>query len=370
MSIINAYYSGFTNYVSGDYSISQWKTDDIENLPDSLKPEGKGKSKISFSVKGYKVELLKGVLFQLQGAWSVGKNGMIGFDLKSAMPVEPTGADGRITYLSSGLIKGIGNKQAIAIEEKFGQDIFKILKSNPELLLSIPGIGLEKLKKIKSSYQKTAFVKELHELIGNEEISLQMAYRIYQTLGDRALERVKSNPYILVTKANISFPIADAVAKKLNFSSTAKERIESAAEYVFSHYRVEGHLFLPQDFFFQELLKYLNTGTRKVTYEQTAEQVQKLCRAGSFVVENNNRIYPELYAKMEKETARKLCEMNHSPIQYDKQKYSDAVNKFLRSVNISLSVQQDRAIRFAMVKRAMIITGGPGTGKTTVFRHH
>lgn len=82
MSIINAYYSGFTNYVSGDYSISQWKTDDIENLPDSLKPEGKGKSKISFSVKGYKVELLKGVLFQLQGAWSVGKNGMIGFDLK------------------------------------------------------------------------------------------------------------------------------------------------------------------------------------------------------------------------------------------------------------------------------------------------
>ena len=106
MSIINAYYSGFTNYVSGDYSISQWKTDDIENLPDSLKPEGKGKSKISFSVKGYKVELLKGVLFQLQGAWSVGKNGMIGFDLKSAMPVEPTGADGRIAYLSSGLIKG------------------------------------------------------------------------------------------------------------------------------------------------------------------------------------------------------------------------------------------------------------------------
>ena len=182
------------------------------------------------------------------------------------------------------------------------------------------------------------------------------------------MERVKSNPYILVTKANISFPIADAVAQKLNFSSTAKERIESAAEYVFSHYRVEGHLFLPQDFFFQELLKYLNTGTRKVTYEQTAEQVQKLCRAGSFVVENNNRIYPELYAKMEKETARKLCEMNHSPIQYDKQKYSDAVNKFLRSVNISLSVQQDRAIRFAMVKRAMIITGGPGTGKTTVLK--
>ena len=368
MSIINAYYSGFTNYVSGDYSISQWKTDDIENLPDSLKPEGKGKSKISFSVKGYKVELLKGVLFQLQGAWSVGKNGMIGFDLKSAMPVEPTGADGRIAYLSSGLIKGIGNKQAIAIEEKFGPDIFKILKSNPELLLSIPGIGVEKLKKVKSSYQKTAFVKELHELIGNEEISLQMAYRIYQTLGDRALERVKSNPYILVTKANIRFPIADAVAQKLNFSSTAKERIESAAEYVFSHYRVEGHLFLPQDFFFQELLKYLNTGTRKVTYEQTAEQVQKLCRAGSFVVESNNRIYPELYAKMEKETARKLCEMNHSPIQYDKQKYSDAVNKFLRSVNISLSVQQDRAIRFAMVKRAMIITGGPGTGKTTVLK--
>ena len=71
---------------------------------------------------------------------------------------------------------------------------------------------------------------------------------------------------------------------------------------------------------------------------------------------------------MEKETARKLCEMNHSPIQYDKQKYSDAVNKFLRSVNISLSVQQDRAIRFAMVKRAMIITGGPGTGKTTVLK--
>ena len=182
------------------------------------------------------------------------------------------------------------------------------------------------------------------------------------------MERVKSNPYILVTKANISFPIADAVAQKLNFSSTAKERIESVAEYVFSHYRVEGHLFLPQDFFFQELLKYLNTGTRKVTYEQTAEQVQKLCRAGSFVVESNNRIYPELYAKMEKETARKLCEMNHSPIQYDKQKYSDAVNKFLRSVNISLSVQQDRAIRFALVKRAMIITGGPGTGKTTVLK--
>lgn len=367
MSIIKAYYSGFTNYESGDYSISQWKTEDIAGLPEALRNGTKKRSKVVFSVKGYHVKRLEGVLCELHGEWTVNAKGMTALDVKMLIPVKPADGERRITYLSSGLIQGIGRKQAIAIEREFGADIFRVLDEAPELLLSIPGIGITRLEKIKKSYSQVRFTQELYELLGNEEISPQATLKIKQELGENAIEKIRKNPYILSTIAKLPFPLVDGIALKLQVALESIERVEAAALYIFDGQRTNGHLYLLKDYLLQEVEKLLNQNMKnKLTPQRILELMEKVITTGDFEREKNERIYPVYYAQIEEDTAQKLTAMNQSPIEYEPAAYTEAMNSFLKNIPILLSKMQDRAIRFSLTRRVVIITGGPGTGKTTI----
>ena len=329
MSIIKAYYSGFTNYESGDYSISQWKTDDIAGLPESIKNGIKNRSKVSFAVKGYHVKRLEGVLFELHGEWTVNAKGMTALEAKMQIPVKPADGERRITYLSSGLIQGIGRKQAIAIEKTFGADIFKVLDEAPELLLSLPGIGMTRLEKIKKSYSQVRFTQELYELLGNEEISPQASLKIQQELGENAIEKIRKNPYILSTIAKLPFPLVDGIALKLQVALESIERAEAATLYIFDGQRANGHLYLPKNYLLQEVEKLLNQNMEnKLSPQRISELMEKVIAAGDFVAEKNERIYPAFYAQIEEDTAQKLTAMNQSPIEYEPTAYTEAMNSF------------------------------------------
>ncbi len=370
MVTLRASYAGFIIYESGDFSISMWDTLETEELPASIRAS-KGR-KARFSVKGYRLQLLKGVTCILQGSWQASEKGYLNFAAKSSIPVEPDEYDtagARVAYLSSGLIKGIGKKHALAIEQKFGADSFEVIRDNPELLLGIPGIGMKRMKSIAESYRQTHFIQELHAMIGNDGISLQAAGKIYDVLGTKAGTLIKGNPYLMTIAAGLPFPVVDHVAEKLGASPLMEERFEAAFSHVFALYRRQGHLFLPKAFLLKETGKLLaQRKPEALSGDMLERRLESLIAEKILDDEGDGRIYPAYYADVEKETAGKLIRMKWSALLYDKERYAKTVREFILSQPFCLSAKQIAAITWALVSRVLIITGAPGSGKTTIIK--
>lgn len=366
--MIRAKYDGSILKESGDFSISIWRSSDYAALPDSIRPAKEEKKGAKIIVKGFKVPLHKGILYELHGEWKTDKQGRISFESKESVPVEPDDSRSRISYLSCGLIRGISKKHAILINERFGSDTFKVLQEAPDLLLDIPGIGEKRLELIKESYQKTRFVQALHQLLGNDNISLGMTEKILKGLGEDAIEKIKDNPYVLTEVVEMDFQVCDAVAYRLNCDPHSGERLKAALYDTLCKGRKMGHLFLPRSELLAATLKTLNRATNdEVSFTELSRSLDIFLLEKIFYDAGKERIYPMAYAYMEMFTASKLIGISKIPIDYNASKYSNVVNEVLNSMNFQLESRQIQAVKWGLVSRIMVLTGGPGTGKTTTL---
>lgn len=288
------------------------------------------------------------------------------FSFSSLKEFIPNNKKGIIKYLSSGLIPNIGEKMAERIYDAFGDDALKIIDESPERLMEIEGIGKKKLEKIKSAFAEDKSLRDLVVFLDKYDIGTNLVLKIYKEYGDSAKDIIISNPYRLVEDiSGIGFDKADRIAEIMGYEKNSIFRKEAALKYILSMASMEGHSFLPKE----ELIKATSKLT-KITKEELDMEVSRLAFDDKFYIEKYNDEINCYYAPLlraENYIAGKIIELNKYKFVTDFK-----VDKYLKKVEkkhkIMLAEKQKMAVEQSIKNGVLVITGGPGTGKTTTLK--
>ena len=281
--------------------------------------------------------------------------------------VMPTGADGIFSYLSSRAVKGIGPATAALIVAKFGDDSLNVLRDHPEKLAKLRGISMKKAEEMSAAFRQQTGMRMLMEFLGTAGIAPTFALRLYRFYGDDALELVRENPYILSSvRIGASFAEADALALAQGMEGDAPQRIAAALLFELRHNSDNGHCFLPVDKLTAATAQLID-----VDVEQADECLEMLLDSGDVVIENvsNARAcYLSYLYDAEVYTAARFREMAAFTYEPSRVRPELVIEKMEAEQGISLAPQQKRTLEAASVRQLLVITGGPGTGKTTSLR--
>lgn len=284
----------------------------------------------------------------------------------------PESGEALASYLASGLIKGIGEKVAKRIVDAFGSETVRILDDEPEKLLSISGIGKKSLAAIRESWDKHRHMKDLLVFLRPHGIGTGTALRIYKAYGDEALATVRQNPYRLAMDVQgIGFLTADAIASKLGFAEDHPLRVEAAALYTLHMATEDGHVFLPEDELVEKICRQINIGPEQATAALDAlERDERIVREN--MRDSSGRefsgIYLARYHHCESKTAFYLKRILNSPKAVRFTDMKTAFADALQNMPIELAEEQKKAVLASMRSKILVITGGPGTGKTTIIK--
>ena len=268
-------------------------------------------------------------------------------------------------YLAGGTVKGIGPAMAKLIVQRFGMDTLHIMEQEPERLLEVSGIGRKKLAMISASFNENRSMRDILMALAPYGITVNQAYRLYKTYGELALAKVQENPYQLIDDIDgIGFMTADAIAQRVaGFETHSAARLFAGIKYALQDARTEyGHTYLPYDKLVQKACGLLG-----VEGELLSDAVDAMIAEGALVeqmVGEQQGIFQPFVARMESSIAQKLIQLSEPPTANP---FWD-VPQYERELGLTLSESQRTAVRRALDAGVMIITGGPGTGKTTIIR--
>lgn len=272
-----------------------------------------------------------------------------------------------LKYLASGAVRGIGKVTARRIVSQFGADSFEVIEHNPQWLSEIPGISPKKAEQISASFAAQFGMRNVM-MFCREYFGPTTAVRIYKKWGNGAVERIKQNPYILCGEIyGVGFEKADAIAKDLGIKKNAPERIAMGLKYVLMHNAASnGHSFLPLDKLCAVAKRLLSCEMNEIEDEAAALESR-----GEIVCvrhEGMKCAYLRDYYEAEKYTASKLCALDRAGKNLGEDNVLSLISMVERESNMEYAVLQKRAICQAASNGVFILTGGPGTGKTTVVR--
>lgn len=272
-----------------------------------------------------------------------------------------------LKYLASGAIRGIGKVTAQRIVSQFGAESFDVIEHNPQWLTEIPGISPKKAEQISASFAQQFGMRNVM-MFCREYFGPSTAARIYKKWGNGAVERIKQNPYILCGEIyGVGFEKADAIAKDLGIKKNAPERIAMGLKYVLMHNATaNGHSFLPLD-------KLCATANRLLSCDinETEDEAAALCMRGETVCVKRDGmkcVYLRNYYEAEKYVSEKLCELDRVGKSLGEENILPLIGMAEREAEIEYAALQKRAICQAASNGVFVLTGGPGTGKTTVVR--
>ncbi len=279
----------------------------------------------------------------------------------------PADVDSILRYLASGAIKGVGAKTAIKIVDEFGEDTFEVIEKHPEWLAQISGISKKKALEISENFRAEAGMRSTM-MFFREYFGPATTVKIYKKWGTDAVAIAKENPYLLCdTIDGIGFEKADAMAAKLCHDPASESRIMSGMRYLLSHNAAKnGHICLPIDKLIEGTAQMLSVSIEKA--ESAYKSLVASGRARYSVFEGTTYVYTKEAYDAETFTANKLVVLDNlcPRIGYDD------IERFIlreeKKSGIEYAPLQRQAIREALDSGVMILTGGPGTGKTTVVR--
>ena len=315
------------------------------------------------TVVGKVQELQPGESVSCYGQWKMDANHGLQFVAEKVSTVQPQDVEGIRKYLASGLIKGIGPAFADKIVGHFGLNTLKVIDETPERLSEISGIGEKKLERIKSCWQAQRAVREIMVFLQQFSISPSLAAKIYKHFGDKSLEVVQQNPFILAKEIRgIGFKTADKIAENMGFAKDHPLRIDAAITHFLYEKASDGHVCYPKSDLINEIAELLAAEKELIDL-----RIRVLCEAKEIYEEQECLFHPTLYWA-EKGIATELERIKNgsSPIRsFDTEKALEWVQKEL---TIELAVQQKEAVLAASKEKALVITGGPGTGKSTITK--
>ncbi len=317
---------------------------------------------------GYMPYIGVGETVKLSGEWFIHHNYGEQFKVAYYEKVLPTSITLIEKYLSSGIIKGIREATAKKIIKKFGDKSLEIIRNQPDLLSEIKGISKKKAIEINKSFEEQNEMRNTIMFLQQYGISPNYAIRAYKKFGKNATEQIKENPYILCEQIEgITFKIADKIALNLGIEYNNTERIRTGIKYILSRNTNNGHTYLPK-----ETLVEIATETLEIFEEEVNNLLITMAIDKDIYTEQN---------KEDKKSNIYLYPLHHAELGVAKniktilrQSYADTTNNKLitienieKEIGISLAEQQKEAIKQALSSGIVVITGGPGTGKTTTI---
>lgn len=299
------------------------------------------------------------------GNWINNPNYGTQFKAEAFERSKPSTTVALLKYLASGAIKGIGPSTAGKIVDAFGMNALDIIEKEPERLCEIKGITKAKIKKISEEFQKTHGIKEMMRYLGSYGISPEESVRVWKYFGPESAERVQEDPYCLCGDGiEIAFDRADGIAASLERPQDDRCRIRAGILHVLKHNIANGHTCLPADKLLKTSIKLLG-----IEMDLAAEILEELKADASIIsAVFNGREYiftPKLY-RSEVYSAGRLQMMLHYPAQ-SIIGVDDSISAIEEAFQIQYADGQKQAIKEALLKGILILTGGPGTGKTTTL---
>lgn len=314
-----------------------------------------------------------GSVLLVDGEWKIDKKYGRQFMAQKWEETMPATVYGIEKYLGSGLIKGVGPKFAKRIVQLFGEDTIAVIEERIDRLREVPGIGEKRIRMIEQSWERQKEVKNIMLFLQDNGVSTSFAAKIYKEYGNESIVKVKENPYRLADDIwGIGFKTADSIAAKLGFGKETYVRLRSGVMYTLSRLADEGHVYANRQQLVDRASELLNTEDNVIV--MTVDQMLK----EQDLVQENEAIYLLPFYYAETGTAGKLRRLGAVPagdklwVRLTKAReetgnshLSVDIEKIEHAVHMKYDEVQADAIRQAAMAKVMVLTGGPGTGKTT-----
>ena len=308
---------------------------------------------------GNLLEVPVGSVLLCEGEWKVDKRYGNQFVAETWEEVMPATVYGIEKYLGSGLVKGIGPKYAQLIVSKFGLDTIEIIETDIQRLYEVPGIGKKRVEKIQESWEKQKDIKNVMLFLQGYGVSTAYAAKIYRQYGKDSIDTVKGNPYRLADDIwGIGFKTADGIANKMGYENNDPRRCKSGINYTLSELADEGHVYAEQEQLIKSAKELLQADEEPIR-NAMAEMVQ-----AEELKTDGEAIYLPPFYYSEVGTANRLLALleNKTANLFAKPLNIEEISK---STGIEYDEVQIQAIKQAIDSKVMVLTGGPGTGKTT-----
>ena len=350
------------------YCVFSYSTQDESVPKEARKNTFFSDDKIHFTAVGYHLVSTNVVEVELDGTWEQSKHGLQ-LSVTTCKQIVPTDQAGVLAYLSSGIIKGVGPEIAKAIVAKFGDKTMEVLDQNPQQLLSIRGIARTKLKTIVASYEETKALSDLMIYLAPFGVSMKKAAMIKEEFGDQSLQIVKTDPFQLCRIKGFGFMTVDSIARKTKVSLKHPMRYAGAINYVLDEARVSGHLFLSVDETVGRCYDLLNSDCEaEVVSEGEIRQAISNERLESRIYVEGTRVYLSYERMCEVKAAKRIVSMI---LQEDFEEIYDLdekIDQAEQTLKQKLAPSQRKAVKLCLSHPISIMTGGPGSGKTTTLR--
>ena len=327
-----------------------------------------GYSVMRVKVKGYDelvtlvgnlLEVPAGSVLLCEGDWKVDKRYGSQFVAQTWEEVMPATLYGIEKYLGSGLVKGIGPKFAQLIVSRFGLDTIEIIETDIKRLYEVPGIGQKRVEKIAESWEKQKDIKNVMLFLQGYGVSTAYAAKIYRQYGKESIDTVKTNPYKLADDIwGIGFKTADTIASKMGYEKNDLRRLKSGVTYTLSHMAEEGNVYAEEEQLVKSAIELLDADEAPVR-QAISEMLQS-----EDLIADAEAIYMPPFYYAEVGTANRLNKLMDC-VEGSLFNIIPDISVISKQTGVEYDEVQAEAIREAVSSKVMVLTGGPGTGKTT-----
>lgn len=314
-------------------------------------------------IVGYMPSVQPGETIRCKGDWKHHAQHGRQFEVQSFELQAPSDLIGIQKYLESGMIKGIGPVYAERIVKKFGLETLKMIDDDPKKLLEVQGLGEKRLEKIQTCWQQQRSIRDVMVFLRGHGVSPSFAQKIFKTYGEQSIEKVKDNPYGMAKEIfGIGFKSADQIAKNLGIPDDSPVRIDSGIEHVLWELSNEGHVCYPEKELVPAAAEML-----AISPSAIEERIKVLIQNNALVKEEEKIWVKPLYLT-EIGIARELSRIWQTPGTIRAVDVEKALEWVQKQLTIELALEQRSAVGCGVKEKVMIITGGPGTGKSTITK--
>jgi len=333
------------------YTVARFVTEDGEKI----------------SIVGSFPPLSPGEVLRLRGGWELNPRFGRQFKVGHFTMTLPASAKGIEKFLASGLVRGIGPVLAGRIVKTFGAGTIDVLTREPERLREVGGVGRVKLEEIRRSWAEHQDIRDLIMFLQEHGVSTGLATKIYRQYGNRSFTVLRTDPYQLSLDIwGVGFKTADQIALKLGLDPASIERVRAYILYILEKDNEQGHVFSIEADVVERCAADLGPAADK-----TGQALDALVRAGKIVAEDipgGRALYLPFFFQAQDEVARGIHKLAGFPCRAPGFDLDGAVSRTEKELGLTFSPLQRRAIRESFERKILVITGGPGTGKTTIIR--
>ena len=320
------------------------------------------------TVVGDMVGVTEGLPLRLRGQWVEDRKWGRQFKVATYQMRSPETLVGIEKFLGSGLIPGIGPELARRLVDKFGLDTLQVIDRAPERLVEVSGIGASRATKLAQAFAAQRHVQDVMVFLQGHGVSAAFAARIVKRYGKDAIAIVRANPYRLAHEVwGIGFRTADGIAEKLGMARDAPERLEAGLLHALETSAEDGHVHLPDEDLIATAVELLGVAADTLPPRLGALEARQLVVREVLGHRGPCTALPQLHAA-EVDAAAKLATVIRTPARGMALDVHAAIHAFEAVTGVTLAVQQRRAVEAALVDKCVVITGGPGVGKTTIVK--